>query len=203
MDEKVSSNIVGLLCHHSYQVDEDIFVSLWDQDRTSAMHLSLMSNNPKLLLNDVIMSVKQVLYIMHPEVICLSLKMSQNEVAQVVDSTMLEIILQKGHTPTILATPIYPLFCGYLRSPPAHSTLDQFLNCQLLARLLDCSVDELPEQLGFNSPQDRVQKAVTQLYEADFMVEAGSLLHSTKNVPRPPILSNVNTALSSLRNMFQ
>ena len=127
-------------------------------------------------------------------------QMSQNEVAKLVDCTALEIILQKGHTPTVLATPIYPLFCGYLRSPPAHSSLDQFLNCRLLAGLLDCSVDELPEQLGFNSPQDRVQKAVSQLYEADFMVEAGSLLHSTKNVPRPPIL---NTALSSLRNMFQ
>lgn len=126
--------------------------------------------------------------------------MTQSEVTKLVDSTTLELILQRAHTPTILATPIYPLFCNYLRSPPAHSSLDRFLNCQLLARLLDCPVDQLPEQLGFAAPQDRVQKAVSQLYEADFMIEAGSLLHSTKTVPRPPIL---NTALTSLRNMFQ
>ena len=94
----------------------------------------------------------------------------------------------KQKVSVVTMTPIYPVLCKYLQCSITGS-----LNAEFFARLLHCSKGQIQEVLALSAPAKRLQKVARQLYEADFMVEAGSLFLSAQCFH--PGLQTVNTAL--------
>ena len=94
----------------------------------------------------------------------------------------------KEKVSVITTTPLYPVLCKYLQCSITGS-----LNTEFFARLLHCPKSQIQERSALLAPAKRLQKVVKQLYEADFVVEAGSLFLSAQFFH--PGLQTVNTAL--------
>ena len=124
------------------------------------------------------------------------LQMSQKEVAAIIDSTTIEIILHQKHLPKLINTPIYSLVCSHLRNLPSDD-----LNDELLSRLLCCSERELKDHLCLSSLSRRLNETAIELEDAGLTIEAGSLLLLVQE--SHPLVKTVNNAFQIVKKQFK
>jgi hypothetical protein len=172
--------IRGGILDMDIKVDMELIQALWDRNKLICVHLSLLTTSNKAL-NTI-----------------LEHKITTEDWDQMLNNTMLELILYNGHIPTIASSSIYPSLSSYLINPPSFDTSD--INRELFARMLRCDEGDLYKMLGYDSPVGRVDKAVHQLRHAGLVEEAEMLLNA-QTASRTSLMG-VTSAFRSLKGFF-